>query len=123
MPIHKEKSGLFVFDYPPHPETFIIELIDDGRTVHARRILSGVEKNQVHVSGIVVKAPAPYNPPWNFHLSPGSIQFFGLAVEVCDASIRYVAEHLDEVGGAFLPDGRWCPWGSRLLHELPPVQG
>ncbi len=46
MPIHKEKSGLFVFDYPPHPETFVIELIDDGRTVHARRILSGVEKNQ-----------------------------------------------------------------------------
>jgi hypothetical protein len=123
MPAHKEESALFVFDCPPHPETFVIDLIDEGKTAHARRILSGVERNQVHVSGIVVKAPAPYNPHWNFHLSPESIMFFELAVEVCDASIKYVAEHLDEVGGAFLPDSRWCPWGSRVVRELPMTQG
>lgn len=112
--------------YPPHPETFVIQLIDEGITAHARQILSGVERKQVHVSGMVVKAPAPYNVPWNFYLSPESIAFFELAVEVCDASIRYVAEHLDEVGGAFLPDSRWCPWDhalcancQRLKAELP----
>lgn len=97
----------------------MIKLIDEAMTAHARRILSGAEKQKVHVSGVVVKTSAPYNSDWNFHLSPESIAFFELAVEVCDASIKYVAEHLEEVGNAFLPDGRWCPWGSRLVRELP----
>jgi hypothetical protein len=111
-------SAFFVFDYPPYPETFVIELIDEAKAEHARRILSGVEKQRVHVSGIIVKAPAPYNHSWTFYLSPESITFFDFAVEVCDSSIKYVAEHLEEVGGAFLPSGRWCPWRSRLLREI-----
>ena len=118
MTTHDATSTLFVFDYPPDPEIFVIELIEKTKIVHARRILAGTEQKQVHVSGIVVKAPKPYNKAWNFHLSSDSITFFDFSVEVCDASIKYVAEHLDEVGGAFLPAGRWCPWRSRLLREI-----
>jgi hypothetical protein len=113
-----EKSALFVFDCPPGPETFVIELIDDAKAAHARRILSGAEQHKIHVSGIVVRGSTPYNQVWNFHLSPDSITFFDFAVEVCDASIKYVSEHLDDVGGAFLPAGRWCPWRSHLLREI-----
>lgn len=108
----------FEFDYPPAPDTFIFELTDEKLIDHARKILSGAEQEQVHVTGIIVKSPAPYNPKWSYHLDPESIGFFEVAIEVCDASIRYVEEHLDEVGGAFLPGGRWCPWGSRLLREI-----
>lgn len=118
MTTRNAKSALFVFDYPPEPETFVLELIDDAKAAHARRILSGAEQHKIHVSGIVVRGSAPYNEVWNFHLSPDSITFFDFAVEVCDASIKYVAEHLDDVGGAFLPGGRWCPWRSRLLREI-----
>ncbi len=97
----------------------LCDRVDRGKKIaHARRILNGVEQKQVNVSGIVVKAPVPYNKAWNFHLSSDSITFFEFAVEVCDVSIKYVAEHLDEVGGAFLPAGRWCPWRSRLLSEI-----
>lgn len=39
-------------------------------------------------------------------------------MEVCDAAIGYVEEHLAEVGEAFLPGGRWCPWGSALIEEV-----
>jgi hypothetical protein len=35
-------------------------------------------------------------------------------MEVCDASMTYVEDHLDEVGGAFLPGAQWCPWDSKL---------
>jgi hypothetical protein len=108
----------FEFDYPPAPEKFIFELTDESLIAHACKVLSGEEKGLVHVTGVIVKSSAPYNPEWSYHLDPKSIGFFDLAIEVCDAAIRYVEEHLDEVGGAFLPGSRWCPWGSRLLREV-----
>jgi hypothetical protein len=47
------------------------------------------------------------------------VRFFEVAIEVCDATMPYVEDHLDEVGGAFLPGGYWCPWTSRLTREVP----
>ena len=64
------------------------------------------------------KERAPYNPQWRFHLASDSIDFFEYAIEVCDASIQYVEEHLDEVGGSTLPGLHWCPWGSQLVDEI-----
>jgi hypothetical protein len=99
---------------------FVIELRAPDTIAHARRILSGEERSRIHVQGTVVKASAPYNPGWSFHLDPGSIDFFELAIEVCDASMQYVKEHLDEVGGSTLPGSHWCPWSSRLVDEVRP---
>lgn len=97
---------------------FVIQLFDAAKIAHARRILRGEELSRVHVHGTVVKEPAPYNPGWSFHLDPISIDFFEFAIEVCDASIQYVEEHLDEVGGSTLPGSHWCPWSSRLVDEV-----
>ena len=102
---------------------FVIELTDPEKIAHARRILSGEEKEKVHVMGKIVKRPASYNPGWSYHLDPASIAFFADAIEVCDASIRYVEDHLDEVCGAFLPGCTWCPWSSQLVDEVQPGQG
>ncbi|MEH2433373.1 MAG: hypothetical protein V7K25_03825 [Nostoc sp.] len=41
-----------------------------------------------------------------------------MAIEVCDATTNYVNDHLDEVGGAFLPGLFWCPWSSQLVKEI-----
>ena len=109
----------FVFGCPPAKDEFVFELADPARIEHARKILRGEEKRKIHVSGIIRKQRAAYNPAWSFDLDPASISFFELAMELCDAAIRHVEEHLEEVGGAFLPDNRWCPWSSRLLRELP----
>ncbi|NJL17018.1 MAG: hypothetical protein HC938_07310, partial [Nitrospira sp.] len=78
---------------------FVIQLVEPAKIDHARRILAGKEKSRIHLNGTIVKAPAAYNPGWRYHLDPRSIDFFEFAVEVCDASIQYVEEHLDEVGG------------------------
>jgi hypothetical protein len=59
-------SALFVFDYPPEPETFVIELLNEAKTAHARRILSGAEQQKIHVSGIVVKDPHHITGPGLF---------------------------------------------------------
>src|SRR4029453_3527421 len=111
------RAAYFVFDYPPAPERFVIQLNRPEQIAHARRILSGEETEAVHVMGKVLKRSKPWNAPWGLPLPPKAVEFFALAIEVCDASIQYVEDHLDEVGGAFLPGSVWCPWGSRLLEE------
>ncbi|WP_308163879.1 BP74-related protein [Nonomuraea sediminis] len=99
-------------------EEFIFKLTDPDRIEEARKILRGEETEKIHVMGRIIKRPAPYNPRWSYHLDPGTIQFFAMAIEVCDATIPYTEEHLDEACGAFLPGCHWCPWSSELVREV-----
>ncbi|WP_245674717.1 BP74-related protein [Herbidospora cretacea] len=101
---------------------FTIELTDQAKIDHARKILKGEEKNRIHVFGRIAKRPAAYNPQWSFHLDPSTIDFFEMAIEVCDSTTQYVEDHLDEACGAFLPGCFWCPWTSRLVAEVPSVK-
>ncbi|CAM4510829.1 MULTISPECIES: BP74-related protein [Myxococcus] len=109
----------FAFTQTAQPNLeFIVELSDEKTISHARKILSGEEKNEVHVHGRIIKRAAAYNPRFSFHLDPNTIRFFAMAIEVCDANMTYVEDHLDEAGGAFLPGGHWCPWDSKLTREI-----
>ncbi|WP_329569199.1 BP74-related protein [Kitasatospora sp. NBC_01266] len=110
------------FEFADGTDTFVFELTDPARIQQARDMLSGVDTADTGVMGTVVKTPAPYNQPWNFQLDPNSVKFFGMATEVCDSSIRYVNDHLDEVGGALLPNSTWCPWHSKLTREVTAPQ-
>ncbi|MET8861949.1 calmodulin-binding protein [Nonomuraea sp. NPDC004580] len=100
-------------------EEFVVQLTDPGKIQHARDLLSGATSDKPHVIGRIVKRSAPYNPRWSYNLNPDTVSFFDVAIEVCDATIPYVEDHLDEAGGAFLPGLVWCPWTSRLVRELP----
>ncbi|AEW97601.1 MULTISPECIES: BP74-related protein [Streptomycetaceae] len=106
------------FEFTDGKDTFVFQLTDPARIKQARDIISGVDKENVGVMGTVVKTPAPYNKPWKYQLAPDSVKFFSMAVEVCDASIAYVNDHLSEVGGALLPNSTWCPWSSKLKREI-----
>jgi hypothetical protein len=97
---------------------FVIRLDDPRKIAHARAIVDGSEAVRVHVQGTIVPTRATYNPSWSFHLEPASIEFFAMAIEVCDAAIQYVEEHVSEIGSAFLPNSHWCPWSSRVLAEM-----
>ncbi|TQM29489.1 calmodulin [Nocardia bhagyanarayanae] len=97
---------------------FIIRLTNEQRIEEARRILSGEEQMSVHVMGRIRKQTVDYNPGWSFYLDPDTITFFTMAIEVCDAAINYVEDHLDEACGAFLPGCFWCPWSSKLTREI-----
>ncbi|MET7329719.1 calmodulin-binding protein [Nonomuraea sp. NPDC005650] len=100
-------------------ERFVLQLTNPEKIQHARDLLSGATRDQPHVIGRIVKRPAFYNPRWSYHYDPDTVSFFDMAIEVCDATIPYVEDHLDEAGGAFLPGLHWCPWSSRLVRELP----
>ncbi|NNH74038.1 calmodulin [Nocardia uniformis] len=97
---------------------FVFKLDNEQRIAEARRILSGEETMSTHVMGKIRKRPEPYNPGWSFALDPETITFFTMAIEVCDSSIQYAEDYLDEACGAFLPGCFWCPWSSRLTREL-----
>jgi hypothetical protein len=116
-PAYAATPARFVFQDVSRSE-FVIELTDESKIQEARNILNGTQKDETHVLGRIIKRPAAYNPKWNFQLDPASISFFSMAIEVCDASIPYVEDHLDEAGGPFLPGLYWCPWSSRLVREI-----
>jgi len=99
-------------------EQFVFRLDDPIRIEEARRILASGEKLKTHVQGTIVQRPVGYNPGWSFHLDPGTIGFFEMQIEVCDANVTYVEAHLEEVGGSLLPKSFWCPWSSRLSKEV-----
>lgn len=106
------QEAYFTFSSPPGPETFVIKLKDSQKIQQAREILAtGSTKI---VIGTIIKQPVYYNPPWSYHLDPKSISFADFAAEVCDAHMRYLEENLDSAYPG------WCPWGSRLLSEIPP---
>ncbi|MCM2412582.1 calmodulin-binding protein [Streptomyces sp. RKAG290] len=98
--------------------TFIVKLVNDREINHARELVSGATEDEPHLVGRIIKSPAAYNPRWSFHFDPDSVQFFNNAIEVCDATIPYVEDHLDEAGGPFLPGRYFCPWTSRLVREV-----
>ena len=115
-------SALFVFaqtDPKGVERFFVFRLEDSARIQEARAILARPSVLKRPVQGTVIQKPAPYNPQWSFHLMPSSIGFFEMQVEVCDANVTYVQDHLAEVGGSFLPKSFWCPWSSRLIREIP----
>lgn len=94
----------------------VFKLTDPAKIAEARELLrTGSTK---HLNGVITKQRASYNPRWSYHYVPDSVQFADFSTEVCDASIPYVEEHLDEAGGHFLPDLRWCPWSSKLTREI-----
>ncbi|AWS48146.1 calmodulin [Streptosporangium sp. 'caverna'] len=101
------------------PQPFVIQLTDAAKIEHARKILSGKETERTHVMGRIIKRTAPYNPAYSFHLDPSTIDFFQMAIEVCDATLSYTEDHLDEACGAFLPGCFFCPWTSKLVAEVP----
>jgi hypothetical protein len=100
-------------------EEFVIKLTKSEDIEHARDLVTGATTDDPHVLTRIIPRPAPYNPLWSYHADPNETGFFDQGIEVCDASIPYVEDHLDEVGGPFLPGRIWCDWTSRLVREVP----
>ncbi|MFJ4471086.1 calmodulin-binding protein [Streptomyces sp. NPDC089424] len=97
---------------------FVIKLTDPQRISEAREIVANGERKIV--IGRIVKQQAAYNWRWSYHYNPDTVSFADMAIEVCDATIPYVEDHLDEAGGPFLPGLYWCPWTGRLTSEIRP---
>ncbi|SFI60567.1 hypothetical protein [Bradyrhizobium sp. Gha] len=98
---------------------FVFEVHGKASIDEFRATLADPANRKRHVSGVIDQHRVSYNPSWSFHLVPESARLFEMQIEVCDANVTYVEEHLDEVGGSFLPKSFWCPWSSELESEIP----
>ena len=116
--IEGDPRARFELGFAERDQRFVIELRDPERIAAARAELTKLVDDRLGVMGQIVKQPADYNPDWSYHLHPGSIEFFDLAIEVCDSSPTYIEEHLDEVCGALLPRCTWCSWSSHIVAEV-----
>ncbi|KAI7884484.1 uncharacterized protein EV154DRAFT_554901 [Mucor mucedo] len=116
------ETAYFAFKTHGTTDEFVFKLTDDKRIKHARDLLSGATDDEPYVMGRIRKQTASYNPKYSFHLDPEAITFFNMAIEVCDATLPYLEEHLDEACGAFLPGCFYCPWTSKLTREVKDVQ-
>ena len=102
-------------------ETFVVRITEPDEIAHARALIAGTTEDAARIGGTVVKAEAGYNIGWSYHLT--DIMFFDMSVEVGDATMRYLEDHLPEVGGALLPGSAWMPWSSELVAELKEKHG
>jgi len=96
---------------------FVIKLTDPEKIQNARDQLNNIVP-KLHLTGLIIKSTVDYNPNYGYHYDPDTIDFFEVAMEVCDATFEYTEENLADAGGAFLPGLRLCPWGSLLVEEV-----
>ena len=109
-----------VYDGAGSPD-FIIRLTDPETILFARNQITIPVEQRLSVTGIIVKEASCWNPNYGYYYSPDTVEFFELAMEVCDSTFSYTQEHIDEAGGAFLPGLRLCPWGSFVVEEIAVV--
>jgi hypothetical protein len=114
----KEDAYFEMRDFSVSEKAFVLKLTDPDLIAHARRVLDGTETDRIHVSGTIVDKPADYNPGWSFHIDPASLDFFEVAIEVCDANADYIEGFVSKGQGSPLPDSHWCPWSSMLTKEI-----
>lgn len=96
---------------------FVARISTESVIPEARQELNKTDGFKI-MAGIIETTPVDWNPRWSFHFIPETVFFGELFIEVCDSSTSYIEEHLEDVGGAFLPGNQWCPWGTRVLEEL-----
>ncbi|HEU4511362.1 MAG TPA: Ig-like domain-containing protein [Pyrinomonadaceae bacterium] len=114
VPVRGQQSATeayFVFKTGGGPETFVFKLTDPQTIQQARTLIA--TGTRMILSGIIIKQPVYYNSPWSYHLDPKTIRFTDGAIELCDASIRYLEDNLHSAYPG------WCPWASDLLAEIP----
>ena len=101
---------------------FVSRIVQEQSIADARAELSKTSGFRI-ISGTISKTPVEWNPGWSFHLIPETVFFGDFFIEVCDANVVYVEDNLDDAGGAFLPNLKWCPWGTRVLLDLNATNG
>ena len=102
-----------VYDGAGSPD-FIIRLTNPETILFARNQITIPVEQRLSVTAIIVKEASCWNPNYRYHYDSDTVEFFEVAVEVCDANFVYVQDNLEEAGGAFLPGLRHCP-GVALL--------
>ena len=121
---------------PPDPGTaravsFLFGLVDDStgaeNFVAATSVPAVIDRARaelrkdiasrtLHINGLIARADAGDNLDWHWQFKPGEWDLVEVSIEVCDGRPSMVEADLDDWLDRI---GRFCPWHSRVLAELP----
>ena len=83
----------------------------DGTTI-SQLIENYNGKNNMHVTGELVRGDGGFNQPWSWHLDPATVRMADVSIEVCDGRPSMVQEDLEYWLGTV---GSFCPWSSKVV--------
>jgi hypothetical protein len=101
-------------------ETFVAATADSLALaqVEAELARPPADRNKL-IIGSIERGDGLYPDGYPWHFVPDAWRLADLATEVCDGRPSYVSAHVDY----FVDEvGRYCPFGSRLVEEVPPPQ-
>ncbi len=100
-------------------ERFRVLVRDSGTLAQARRMVAGTE-NQKIVTGELTAGTGGFNTGWSWHLTPGTVAFAEITIELCDGRPSLVEANLAYWLGTVR---RYCPWHGRIVAEEPVPNG
>jgi hypothetical protein len=75
-----------------------------------------LEERTTFIAGPIAAGNGGHNGNYPWHFVVGEWTLTEVATEVCDASPSYVSDNVSY----FVEEvGRYCPWGARVLEEVP----
>jgi hypothetical protein len=112
-------SFAFTQDRRSQSQSFTIDVVGQQFTLRAtdtetiqQLIGNYYGKNNLHVTGTVVKGDGGFNSPWSWHLDPSSVRMAEVTIELCDGTPNLVEENLDY----WLDTAHtYCPWSSKVV--------
>jgi hypothetical protein len=104
-------GSIFLIEVVPG-ESFRVLLSDAEVIAEARLLLESGETTVVH--GKLVTGNGGFNAGYSWHLSPATVSFVDIAMELCDGRPSYVEEELSY----YLESVEYyCPWGITVVAE------
>jgi hypothetical protein len=110
---------------PPRAIKFVIETTGErfvvatsNKTIisKARKELSlPRDQRTLFFSGAIAEGNSGHNQPWSWHAVPNNWDLVEISMELCDGRPSGVESNLK----LWLRIGRFCPWASRVVAELP----
>ena len=105
-------------DEPTEP-VFVIQVIDQTFRVQINDSTVAAEAEQLLQNGETINIDGPlragdggFNAPYNWHLSPDSITFAPVTIELCDGRPSMIEEDLDYWLNSVKA---YCPWGIKVI--------
>lgn len=99
-------------------EQFVARMTDPASITRAREILQGKAENAI-LLGDVRRGSGGFNRGrskiWNWHLTPDSVRFADVTIELCDGTPSYLEENLDEW---LVQIKQFCPWSAEIISEV-----
>lgn len=95
-------------------EQFRVRINNPLLATQARRMMNGVEKQQI-INAEIDRGDGGFNTGYHWHMKPETVQFAEVTTEVCSGRPSDVESNINYWVDTVK---RYCPWGGRIIREV-----